>query len=267
VPVLESARLKAMTSCGRKKWWSAARLILPFAVPCALILVWHGATVNRSGRIPGPATVMTGLAGFWAQGLLVRYCVASLFRVTWGYLLGVVTALPIGLAAGCHRPVMATIEPFVEMMRPISPLAWIPLAILWCGVGDIAAVFIIFIATFFPMVVATASAARQVGENYRQVGRNYGLSRWQIVMWVLYPAVWRRLGTALRMTLGVAWLVDVAAEMIAVRSGLGFMIIDARNAGDRIDLVIGGMGTIGVIGLLLNTLLSRMQAGNSGWES
>jgi NitT/TauT family transport system permease protein len=143
-------------------------------------------------------------------------------------------------------------NPLVQIFRPISPLAWIPIAILWFGVGDLAAIFLIFVACFFSLLLTAMSAVHNIPAVYINVGRNFGLSTPDFVYRVLYPAVAPQLITGLRITLGIAWLVVVAAEMIAVSSGLGFLIVDARNAGNRYDLVVAGMVIIGIIGLLLD---------------
>jgi NitT/TauT family transport system permease protein len=143
-------------------------------------------------------------------------------------------------------------NPLIQIFRPISPLAWIPIAILWFGVGDLAAIFLIFLGCFFPLVLTAINAVQSVPAVYVSAGRNFGLRRTGLVYRVLYPAVIPQLITGLRITLGVAWLVVVAAEMIAVSSGLGFLIVDARNAGNRYDLVVAGMVVIGIIGLLLD---------------
>ena len=144
------------------------------------------------------------------------------------------------------------LNPVVQILRPISPLAWIPIAILWFGVGDLAAIFLIFAGSFFPLLLTSISAVHSIPAVYINAGRNFGLGPAAFVYSVLYPAVVPQLMVGLRITLGVAWLVVVAAEMIAVNSGLGFLIVDARNAGNRYDLVVAGMVVIGVIGLLLD---------------
>ena len=126
------------------------------------------------------------------------------------------------------------------------------IAILWFGVGDLAAIFLIFVGCFFPLLLTAMSAVHNIPEIYINAGRNFGLSPGAFVSRVLYPAVIPQLLVGLRITLGVAWLVVVAAEMISVNSGLGFLIVDARNAGNRYDLVVAGMVIIGVIGLLLD---------------
>jgi NitT/TauT family transport system permease protein len=178
--------------------------------------------------------------------------VASLFRVTWGFALAAILAIPLGLTLGWHRRGEMAFYPLLQIFRPISPLAWIPIAILWFGVGDLAAIFLIFVGCFFPLLLTAMSAVHNIPTVYINAGRNFGLSKADFVSRVLYPAVGPQLIVGMRITLGIAWLVVVAAEMIAVNSGLGFLIIDARNAGNRYDLVVAGMVIIGTIGLLLD---------------
>lgn len=202
---------------------------------------------------------MGGIADLIRHGLLLKYIVASLYRVTWGFVLAAVTAIPLGLTIGWYRRSEMAVNPIIEIFRPISPLAWIPIAILWFGVGDLAAIFLIFMACFLPLLLTAINAVHGIPAVYLNAGRNFGLSTKDLVFRVLYPAVMPQLMIGLRITLGVAWLVVVAAEMIAVNSGLGFLIIDARNAGNRYDLVVAGMVLIGVIGLLLDTGMRSLE--------
>jgi NitT/TauT family transport system permease protein len=225
-----------------------------------LVAAWQVAVVlHPESLIPGPWRVGVGLAELWRKGLLIKHVVASLFRVTWGYVLAVMVAIPSGLVLGWHRRSERAVGPLVQILRPISPLAWIPIAILWFGVGDLAAVFLIFLASFLTLTVATVNAVHNIEATHLRAGRNFGLSGARLVLRVLCPAVMPRVGVALRVSMGIAWLVVVAAEMIAVRSGLGFLIVDARNAGNRHDLVLGGMALIGGIGLILDTAMRRLE--------
>jgi NitT/TauT family transport system permease protein len=218
-----------------------------------LLLLWQLAVSRRSDQLlPGPWAVLQGLGELMQHGLLIKYIVASLFRVTWGFALAAVLAIPLGLTLGWYRRGEMATYPLVQVFRPISPLAWIPLAILWFGVGDLSATFLIFIGSFFPLLLAAMSAVHNIPAVYVNVGRNFGMSTPQFIYRVLWPAVMPQLLVAARITMGIAWLVVVAAEMIAVNSGLGFLIVDARNAGNRYDLVIAGMLVIGIIGLLLD---------------
>jgi NitT/TauT family transport system permease protein len=226
----------------------------PIAFIAALLVIWQIAIGHEPVHLlPGPWAVVGGIADLLRHGLLLKYVVASLFRVTWGFLLAAALAIPLGLTVGWYRRAEMAVNPIVEILRPISPLAWIPIAILWFGVGDLAAIFLIFMGCFLPLLLTAINAVRGIPAVYLNAGRNFGLSPAHLVSRVLYPAVMPQLMIGLRITLGFAWLVVVAAEMIAVNSGLGFLIVDARNAGNRYDLVVAGMVLIGLIGLLLDT--------------
>ena len=234
--------------------------ILALAFVTLLIGAWQVAVSRQSSAIiPGPWAVLLGIAELARKGLLLKYVVASLFRVTWGYLAAVILAIPFGLMLGSYRRWGMAFNPLIQILRPISPLAWIPISILWFGVGDMSAVFLIFLASFLPLTVTAMNAVRNVEVVHLNAGRNFGLSGAQVVWRVLYPAVMPQLIVGLRIALGIAWLVVVAAEMIAVNSGLGFLIVDARNAGNRYDLVIAGMVLIGVIGLLLDAIMRKLE--------
>ncbi|HEY1911754.1 MAG TPA: ABC transporter permease [Vicinamibacterales bacterium] len=225
----------------------------PSAFIAVLLLVWQVAIgLQPKPILPTPWSVAKALIELAVSGRMMRYVVASLFRVTWGFVLAAILAIPIGLTLGLYRRAEYAFNPIIQLLRPISPLAWIPISILWFGVGDVAAIFLIFLASFLPLVVTAMNAVASIPDVYLNAGRNFGLKRSQIVFGVLYPAVTPQLILGLRITLGIAWLVVVAAEMIAVNSGLGFLIVDARNAGNRYDLVVAGMVMIGVIGLLLD---------------
>jgi NitT/TauT family transport system permease protein len=218
-----------------------------------LVVAWQVAVSRHpDSLLPGPWSVVRGIAELLHHGLLLKYVIASLFRVTWGFLLAVITAIPLGLVIGWYRRAELAVNPLAQVLRPISPLAWIPLAILWFGVGDVAAIFLIVVGCFFPLLLTAMSAVHNVPAVYLDVGRNFGLSTREFFVRVLYPAVVPQLIIGARITLGIAWLVVVAAEMISVNSGLGFLIVDARNAGNRYDLVLAGMIVIGIIGLLLD---------------
>jgi NitT/TauT family transport system permease protein len=225
-----------------------------------LVVLWEAVVASgHSTILPGPWAVVKGIAELMQKGLLIKYEVASLFRVTWGYLSAAFLAIPFGLLLGWHKRGEKAFNPLLQVFRPISPLAWIPISILWFGVGDLAAVFLIFLASFLPLTVTAMNAVRNISAVHLNAGRNFGLSQRQIVMRVIYPAVMPQLIVGLRITLGIAWLVVVAAEMIAVNSGLGFLIIDARNAGNRYDLVIAGMVLIGITGLVLDLGMRRLE--------
>src|SRR5580698_2366987 len=234
--------------------------VRPIIFIAILVGLWQVVIGRNPGQLlPGPLQVLRGMRDLLQHGLIVKYVVASLFRVTWGFLLALLTAVPLGLAIGWHRRAEMAVNPLVQLLRPLSPLAWIPIAILWFGVGDLSAIFLIFVGCFFPLLLTAMSAVHNIPAVYVNVGRNFGLSTPAFIYRVLYPAVAPQLIVGLRITLGIAWLVVVAAEMIAVNSGLGFLIVDARNAGNRYDLVVAAMVIIGIIGLLLDLAMRSLE--------
>ena len=234
-------------------------LLLPLAVAAVLIGAWHVA-VRLSGTdiFPTPGQVLTGTVELAQKGVLLRYVVASLFRVSTGYILAVLVGIPFGLLLGWFGSAFKAFNPLIQLLRPISPIAWIPIAILWFGVSDLAPIFLIFLASLFPIVTSAIAAVQNIQLVYIRAARNFGLKGLALFQKVIFPAALPQILTGLRLALGVAWLVVVAAEMIAVNSGLGYLIIDARNAGKRYDLVVAGMVLIGLIGLGLDWLVRQL---------
>jgi NitT/TauT family transport system permease protein len=236
------------------------RIGLPCLVGLVFLLFWD-ASVRLSGSdlFPKPLDVLRGIVELAQKGLLLKYIVASLFRVTVGFVLAVVVGVPAGLLLGWYRGLFSAFNPMIQILRPISPIAWIPVAILWYGVDDRAPIFLIFLASVFPITVSAMAAVQNIQQVYIRAARNFGLGNLELFRRVIFPATLPQVLTGIRIALGVAWLVVVAAEMIAVNSGLGFLIIDARNAGKRYDLVVAGMVMIGLIGLSLDLLVRQLE--------
>jgi NitT/TauT family transport system permease protein len=232
---------------GLKDSWSA---VLVVAVLVALW--WLLVVLTHSVIFPTPWAVLTGAWELVEDGSLWRHIGASLMRVALGFGLAVAVAVPLGLWMGWVRGAFSTLNPIVQILRPISPIAWIPIAILWFGVGDASPIYLIFISSVFPMIVQTIVGVHTIERRYLRAAENFSVSRRVLFMRVVIPAVLPQILVGMRIGLGVAWLVVVAAEMIALHSGLGYMIIDSRNAGNRYDLVIAGMIIIGLIGLMLD---------------
>lgn len=235
-------------------------VLLPLAVAALFLVIWD-LVVRLAGStlFPKPLEVALGIAELVQQGLLFKYIVASLFRVTWGFSLAVFVGVPFGLVLGWFQRAQEAFNPLIQAFRPISPIAWIPVAILWFGVSDAAPIFLIFLASVFPITVSTMAAVKSVQSVHLRAAQNFGLTGSQLFLRVIFPATIPQIVTGLRIALGIAWLVVVAAEMIAVNSGLGYLIIDARNAGKRYDLVVAGMVLIGFIGWLLDLLMRQVE--------
>ena len=230
------------------------------AVIVLLIAVWWAVLIVTGSLIfPTPWMVVTGTWELIENGTLWQHISASLLRVGIGFGLAVCVAVPLGLWMGWVRGAYRMLNPLFQMLRPISPIAWIPIAILWFGVGDASPIYLIFISSVFPMVVQTTVGVHTIEKRYLRAAENFGVSRRTLFTRVVIPAVLPQVVVGMRIGLGVAWLVVVAAEMIALHSGLGYMIMDSRNAGNRYDLVVAGMIMIGLIGLSLDRLMRLLE--------
>jgi NitT/TauT family transport system permease protein len=246
----------------------AIRLALPLGVIVIVLVVWQSAiTISRAidrstSLLPTPWEVILGLTELAQKGLLLKYTVSTLFRVTWAYLTAVVVGLPLGLVMGWFPRVYQALNPLIQFLRPISPIAWIPVAIIWFGITETVPIYLIFYSSVFPIVVSATAAVQNIQTVYVRAARNFGLGRVEMFRRVILPATLPQILTGLRIALGIAWLVVVAAEMIVVNpqaGGLGYLIIDAGNQGARYDLVVAGMVMIGAIGLVLDLLVRQLE--------
>lgn len=236
------------------------RFLPALAVIALLLAAWWLTVVQTQSVIfPTPWQVVTGTIELIKDGTLWMHIGASLMRVGIGFALAVLVGVPLGLWLGWVRGAYDTLNPLFQILRPISPIAWIPIAILWFGVGNASPIYLIFISSVFPMVVQTTAGVHTIEKRYLRAAENFGVSRRTLFRQVVIPATLPQIIVGMRIGLGVAWLVVVAAEMIALRSGLGYLIIDSRNAGNRYDLVISGMIIIGLIGLMLDGLMRLLE--------
>jgi NitT/TauT family transport system permease protein len=229
-------------------------------VMAVVVAIWWGAVAfTHSAIFPTPWAVVTGTLELARDGTLWEHIGASLMRVGAGFGLAVLLAIPLGLWMGWVHGAFVTLNPLFQILRPISPIAWIPIAILWFGVGNASPIYLIFIASVFPMIVQTTAGVHTIEKRYLRAAENFGVTRQKLFLQVVFPATLPQIIVGMRIGLGVAWLVVVAAEMIALRSGLGYLIIDSRNAGNRYDLVIAGMIIIGLIGLALDGIMRMLE--------
>src|SRR4029078_4756612 len=198
-------------------------------VLAAVVAVWWAVVVlTKSVIFPTPGEVVKGTLELARDGTLWEHIGASLFRVGAGFLLAVLVAIPLGLWMGWVHGAFVTLNPLFQILRPISPIAWIPIAILWFGVGNASPIYLIFIASVFPMIVQTTVGVHTIEKRFLRAAENFGVPRGKLFRRVVFPATVPQIIVGMRLGLGVAWLVVVAAEMIALRSGLGYMIIDSR---------------------------------------
>lgn len=247
-------------AAGRRAPERLDRVLLPCAVAALGVALWQVLCDHVLGEdTPTPGQTAAALAELVRSNRLWGDAIASLFRVTWGFLLAVAIGVPLGLWIGWSTRTMRALNPLIQGLRPISPIAWIPFAILWYGIGDAAGIFLILYASFFPITVGTVAAVRNISLVHQRSAMNFGLTGLELFRRVVLPAAMPQIITALRIALGVAWLVIVAAEMVGMDSGLGYLINDARNMGKRYDLVAATMLVIGGIGIVLDVLVRRLE--------
>jgi len=235
-------------------------VLLALGTPALIVVVWavvSSAQLFPPSLFPHPWDVAWGVWVELRSGRLVNDAIASLFRVSAGFLLAVILGVPAGLILGHSAGARAAFLPLVNFFRSLSPLAWIPFAILWLGIGDPPAIFLIFMSAFFPIVVSTTAAVAGIPSVFFRVARDLGIRGPELLSAVTLPAIAPQVITTLRVAAGLSWLVVVAAEMFAGRDGLGFAVWDARN-GLRIDLLAAAMLVIGVIGAALDRLLVQL---------
>jgi NitT/TauT family transport system permease protein len=247
-----------MNSLAEPNKWE--KLLWPLLAAAVLLALWHFAVIWSHTKIfPAPLQVEKGMVELFHKNVLWQDIGNSLRRVAIGFGAATLLGIPLGLSLGWYPAINQVVNPVVQILRPISPIAWIPVAIIFFGVGDHAAVFLIFLGAFFPIVVACVNGVSSVPSDFRRAGRNFGLPPVQVLARVVFPAALPQIIVGLRLALGIAWLVVVAAEMVAVDSGLGYLVIDSRNSGKRYDLVVAAMLMIGVIGLALDWGFRRLE--------
>lgn len=238
-------------------WEACARagfvseVVMP--APSAVAAKWWASVLPAQAR---DAATQSWLA--WAlSGEMLHDAVASLYRVLVGFVVGAGLALPFGLLMGASPRLYALFNPLLQVLRPIPPIAYIPLAILWFGLGNPPSVFLIAIGAFFPVLMNTIAGVRQVDGIYLRAARNLGVTQWTMFLRVILPAATPYILAGVRIGIGTAFIVVIVSEMIAVNDGLGFRILEAREFMWS-DKIIAGMLTIGLLGLLIDTAVSRL---------
>ncbi len=243
--------------------------------PLLAVVMWQAASAAGllpAGKLPSPLEIIAALQDLTVHGLpqgsrLLFHCLYSLQRVGLGFVLALVAAIPLGIICGSSRLLRDMLTPVIETLRPIPPLAWIPLAILWFGIGLRSAAFIIFLGCFFPILLSTMSGVLSVDPVLVSAAKTLGATRRQIFYKVLLPGATPSIFTGLRIGLGIGWMTLVAAEFTGVKSGygLGYMIMTARDI-QRPDLVIAGMAVIGLTGFLLDAVLRWFETRALRWR-
>jgi NitT/TauT family transport system permease protein len=255
------------------------------AAPILLLVLWQG--ICTAGWVSPQALPSPYAVGIkWAEyllpsqpydpstqswylwllsGELLRDAAGSLWRVVLGFLLGFVLALPLGLVMGANARLREFANPLIQVLRPIPPIAYIPLAILWFGLGNPPAIFLIALGAFFPVLMNTIAGVSQVDSIFLRAARNLGASQSRIFIKVILPAAMPFILSGVRIGIGTAFLVVIVAEMIAVNNGLGYRILEAREY-FWTDKIIAGMLSIGLIGLAIDLAMDKLNRHLLRWH-
>ncbi len=242
-----------------------------FSVICLLVF-WEGLAIyiNNPVILPKIEDVLNVLihpyVSLLGTGSLIDNAIVSIKRVLLGFIIAAILAVPIGILMGYYRVVYNFLDTIIELIRPIPPLAWVPLSLAWFGIGDVSMIFIIFIGAFFPILINTISGVKSVPIPLIEAALTLGAKGRDILLKVIVPASSPYILTGLRVGIGIAWMCVVAAEMLpGSNSGLGYLIMYAYSL-SRMDVVIASMIVIGLIGLVLDKILRFIEDKYFVWK-
>jgi len=239
------------------------REVVAYAFGLALFVIIWAMVAGMGGRIPGPGAVWSAAVNIFADPFYQKgpndqgigwNVLSSLQRVGIGFGLAALVGIPLGFIIGRFKFLSDMAAPIIALLRPVSPLAWLPIGLLLFKAANPAAIYVIFICSLWPMIINTAVGVRQVPQDYLNVARVLKLSEWKVFTKILFPAVLPYMITGVRLSIGVAWLVIVAAEMLTGGVGIGFWVWDEWN-NLKVEHIIIAIFTIGCVGLLLEQAL------------
>jgi ABC-type nitrate/sulfonate/bicarbonate transport system permease component len=267
----EAALLRA-SPLARRHIYAVLRWASQFSLLAAVLVAWEVISSLAIPRwdpssallFPAPSHVVRTMGRLMATGDLFIHIGSSLRRVCIGYLTAAFMAVPLGVAMGWWKAVEVLVDPLVNLLRPVPPLAWIPISILWFGIGDAQNGFIIWLCAFFPILLNTATGVKAIDPLHVRAALCLGATRTALFRRIILNGALPSIVTGLRIGLGIGWMGLVAAELVAAPSGLGYLISDARSL-LATDVVVVGMVTIGLLGLLIDIAVRRVAKALIPW--
>ena len=226
-----------------------------------LVAIWQLLIIlggYEEALFPPPLVVWQELVEMVLDGIIFVHLQVSLGRFFAGYLLAVIPAIILGMLLGRMPRVWQIIDPIVQVLRPVSPVAWSPFIVLWFGIGNMPAIAIIFIASFFPVLLTTVAGVKKVDRDYLRIAENLEIKQPELMYKIIFPASFPSIVSGLRLALGTAWIFLVAGEMVGAQSGLGYLIVDARNTLNLAG-VFAGILVIGFSGFILDRLITLVE--------
>ncbi|MGW0503569.1 ABC transporter permease [Micromonospora sp. NPDC003241] len=250
-------------TAGTGRAWTArvGYAVAGLLLPLALLVGWHLLATSGGysrAQLPPPYDVLLALRELLARGELWQHLAISVQRVLLGFTAGSVAGLVLGALVGLSRAVRSLVGPTIQAVRAIPSLAWVPLLLLWFGIGETPKITLVAIGAFFPVFTTVAAALRHVDPHLVELGRAYGRSGVRLLGTVLLPAATPPVLAGLRLAMAQSWLFLVAAELIASSMGLGFLLIDSQNTG-RTDVILLAIVLLAVLGKLADTLLGLLE--------
>jgi taurine transport system permease protein len=219
--------------------------------------------------LPSPLKVIGKFIEISTEGYrghtLAGHVLISMYRILAGFFLGCLAGIPIGISMGLSKIVRGTMDPIIELYRPVPPLAFIPLIIVWMGIGDQGKIFLLFLAVFSIMVINARSGVRSVTIEKIHAAYSLGANRWQVLFHVILVNALPEIFTGMRVAMGVAWGTLVAAEMVAATSGIGWMVLNSARF-LRTDIVIMGIIVMGIIGYMFDLIMRSIEKKVIPWK-
>lgn len=242
--------------------------LLYLALPIMILVAWKLADIGgyiKPYTMPTPDKVLKTAGDILKDGTLISHILASFFRVIEGFFIALILSLILGIGIGLSKKIEIFTDITIQIIKPIPPIAWIPLAILWFGIGESSKIFIIVLGAFFPILLNVVDGIKNIDDKYLELGRVYEVPKVKFIHGVILPGALPSIMTGVRVGLGNAWVCVVAAEMIAATKGVGYMLTDGRNM-SRPDLVILGMLIIGIVGKLMDDVLKKISIRITKWN-
>jgi taurine transport system permease protein len=246
--------------------------VLTLLTLVSIFLIWYGITRFRllpELFVPHPLAVWEAfvdtLSEGYRGGTLLRHLGDSLYRVLAGFFLALVTAVPLGLAIGYSSKVQAVFDPIIEFYRPLPPLAYYTLLVIWLGIENASKIALLYLAAFPPLSVSAMAGVRGVTEERIQGARSLGASHWQVFRYVVFPSCLPDIFTGMRVSIGFTYTTLVAAEMVAATSGIGWVVLDASKF-LRSDVIFMGIIVMGLTGIALDRLIRMAERRVVPWK-
>ncbi|MDN5301687.1 MAG: NitT/TauT family transport system permease protein [Thermoanaerobacteraceae bacterium] len=255
----------------KKKRLDVIELICAIVSITAFLALWHLGTRGELGKLmPGPIpAIQLFLKTLFGETIgsktLIVHIAYSLMRVMVGYMIGAVAGVVLGLSMGWSRLIEAIFAPLFRIIRPIPPIAWIPISIMWIGLGEDAKIFLIFLASFCNVTLNAWSGAKSVDQNYINAAKMLGAKQTQVLFTIVLPASIPPIFAGLQVALSSSWATVLAAEMVRSSEGLGWIIIAGMNNNDMIQ-IMAGILTIGIVGMLLSVIFRKVEAILCRWN-